>query len=343
MFIKNCWYVAAWDYELREGELLQRSILNESVLLYRASDGSPVALNNRCCHRHAPLSLGRREGDCVRCMYHGLKYDRHGQCVEIPGQKAIPRRMRVRSYPVAQSKRWVWIWMGDPAKADVAAIPDTFSLQHPDWRMKPGYVRYNANHLLISDNLLDFSHLSYVHEGTLGGSPDIAQTRPSTEPLERGIRVRREVVNTAPAPYHERLAHFSGKVDRWFVYDYLIPGILLMESGVRASEPSLREREGTLNFHSCQAITPETDTATHYFFASANQSYLPPEATEHIYQSVVAAFDEDRRMIEAQQQMIGTTEPVDMLPLRSDLALGKFRLLMQQTLDAESVDSQQAM
>jgi len=342
MFIRNCWYVAAWDYELKEGELFQRTILNESILLYRASDGTPVALNNRCCHRHAPLSLGRREGDCVRCMYHGLKYDRNGQCVEIPGQKSIPRQMKVRSYPVVQSKRWVWIWLGDPAKANSASIPDTFSLEHRDWRMKPGYVHYKANHLLISDNLLDFSHLSYVHEGTLGGSPDIAQARPSTERLERGVRVRREINNTAPAPYHQRLAQFSGKVDRWFIYDYLVPGILLMESGVRASEPSLRERETTLNFHSCQAITPENATATHYFFASANESSLNPEATEHIYQSVVAAFNEDRRMIEAQQHLIDTTEPVDMLALPSDVALGNFRRLMQRALEAERPDDRQS-
>jgi len=336
MFIKNCWYVAAWEHELLDERLLQRTILNESILFFRTSDGQVVALDNKCCHRHAPLSLGRREGDCIRCMYHGLKYDRHGRCVEIPGQTAIPRQMRVRSYPVVQSKRWVWIWMGDPAKADAALIPDTFSLQHPDWRMKPGYLQFQANHLLISDNLLDFSHLSYVHEGTLGGSLDIAQTRPTMERLERGVRVRREMSKITPAPYHQRLAQFSGPVDRWFVYDYLIPGVLLMESGVRPADLRLREREKTLNFHSCQALTPETATATHYFFASAHQSWLEEGATDHIYQSVLSAFAEDRRMIEAQQQLISSTAAADMLPLLGDAALGQFRLLMQRALEAEN-------
>jgi phenylpropionate dioxygenase-like ring-hydroxylating dioxygenase large terminal subunit len=335
MYIKNCWYVAAWDHELHEANMLQRTILNESILLYRTSNGTPVALDNKCCHRHAPLSLGRREGDCIRCMYHGLKYDQTGQCVEIPGQAAIPRHMRVRSYPVIEKKRWIWIWTGDPAKADPADIPDAFSLQHPNWKMKPGYVQYKANHLLISDNLLDFSHLSYVHESTLGGSPDIAQTRPFMERITRGVRIKREILNTAPAPYHQKLAQFSGAVDRWFVYDYLIPGILLMESGVRASDPNLRERELTLNFHSCQALTPETETATHYFFASAHEACLGADATEHIHQSVVRAFEEDRRMIEAQQQLIITSKPSDMVAVIGDAALGNFRLLMQRALDAE--------
>jgi phenylpropionate dioxygenase-like ring-hydroxylating dioxygenase large terminal subunit len=336
MFIKNCWYVVAWDYELDETNTLQRTVLNESILLYRTAAGQSVALDNKCCHRHAPLSLGRREGDCIRCMYHGLKYDQTGQCVEIPGQKAIPTQMRVRSYPVVERKRWIWIWMGNPANADVGSIPDTFSLQHPNWKIKPGYVRYNANHQLISDNLLDFSHLSYVHESTLGGSSDIAQTRPSMERINRGVRVKREVLNTAPAPYHQRLAQYSGAVDRWFIYNYTIPGILLMESGVRASDPALREREMTLNFHSCQALTPETETATHYFFASAHEPCLGDDATEHIYQSVVRAFEEDRRIIEAQQQLILASKPSEMVAVIADAALGNFRVIMQRALEAES-------
>jgi vanillate O-demethylase monooxygenase subunit len=164
----------------------------------------------------------------------------------------------------------------------------------------------------------------------------IAQTRPTLERLERGVRVRREISGIPPAPYHQRLAKFSGPVDRWFVYDYLIPGVLLMESGVRPADPGLRGSEKTLNFHSCQAITPETATATHYFFASATESWLEEGATEHMYQAVVSAFDEDRRMIEAQQQLIDTTAAAQMRPLLSDAALGQFRFLMKRALEAEN-------
>src|SRR5436305_1671389 len=87
MFLKNCWYVACWDHELIDGKLLARTLLEEPVLLYKAETGRVVALKDRCCHRGAPLSLGRREGECVRCMYHGLKFDPSGKCIQIPGQE----------------------------------------------------------------------------------------------------------------------------------------------------------------------------------------------------------------------------------------------------------------
>ena len=75
MFLNNCWYVAAWDHELIDGKLLARTILEKPVVIYRGESGRIVALDNRCAHRGAKLSNGRREGDCVRCMYHGLKFD----------------------------------------------------------------------------------------------------------------------------------------------------------------------------------------------------------------------------------------------------------------------------
>src|SRR5438132_288960 len=117
MFLKNCWYVAAWDYELIDGKMLARTLLGENVLLYRGDSGEVIALNNRCPHRGALLSQGRREGDSVRCMYHGIKYDHTGKCVQIPGQDMIPPKLRVRKYPIVESGHIIWIWMGGPAQS----------------------------------------------------------------------------------------------------------------------------------------------------------------------------------------------------------------------------------
>ena len=168
MFIRNCWYVAAWDIEVPQDGLFQRTLLNEPVLLYRDTRGQVVALENRCCHRSAPLHMGRKEGDCVRCMYHGLKFDPSGACVEIPGQAQIPPKTCVKRYPVVERNRLVWIWMGDPANANPDDIVDYFWHDSADWRMKPGYIHYQANYKLIIDNLLDFTHLAWVHPTTLG-------------------------------------------------------------------------------------------------------------------------------------------------------------------------------
>ena len=169
-FLVNCWYVAAWDHELIDGKLLARTILDKPVVLYKGESGQSVALDDRCCHRGAKLSMGRREGDCLRCMYHGLKFDATGKCVQIPGQENIPPKLGVRGYPVVERDHLVWIWMGDAALADPAKILDFPYLRDPGWRGHPGYLHYDANYLLIVDNLSDFAHLAFVHAKTLGGS-----------------------------------------------------------------------------------------------------------------------------------------------------------------------------
>src|SRR5690606_34546041 len=132
-------------------------------------------------------SRGRREGDCLRCMYHGLKFDRSGQCVEIPAQDRIPPNARVRVFPVEERHRWVWIWMGDPARADPSLIPDTHWLDDPQWRSLEGYTHYSTDYLLIADNLLDLAHLPYVHPTTLGGSEDYARSPAKIQGIERGV------------------------------------------------------------------------------------------------------------------------------------------------------------
>ncbi len=131
MWIRNVWYVAGWSHEFAAGRVHARTIIDQPVALYRIGDGSLVALEDRCCHRFAPLSMGRLEGDDLRCMYHGLKFAPDGHCVEIPGQKLIPQSACVRRYPLAVRGGWVWLWMGDAAAADAALIPPSLALDDP--------------------------------------------------------------------------------------------------------------------------------------------------------------------------------------------------------------------
>lgn len=337
-FLYNSWYVAAWDHEVVTGQLLSRKILGQNICFYRSEEGKVVALEDRCCHRWAPLSLGRQEGNAIRCMYHGLKFDPQGACIEIPGQAQIPDKARVRSYPVVQSKRWVWIWMGDADKADPTLIPDTFSLESPEWRMKPGYMHYQANYLYIIDNLLDFSHLTFVHPDTLGGTEALAGQRPAIRRMERGVNVERWVLDDQPAPFHKKVGQFPGDVDRWYIYDFWVPGVLLMDSGVQAARTGAREgkRHDALEFRSCQALTPETETTTHYFWAVPHNFALDDASvTDSIYQSVVTAFEEDRRMIEAQQRIVDTAPEGDMVAIVADAALMQFRSILQRMMHDE--------
>ncbi|HSV51643.1 MAG TPA: Rieske 2Fe-2S domain-containing protein, partial [Burkholderiaceae bacterium] len=219
MWLRNCWYVIAWNHEIPAAdaaELFTRTVLNEPILVYRGNGGL-VALEDRCCHRLAPLSKGRKEGDCVRCGYHGLKFDAQGICVDAPGIAVVPAKARVKTYPVVLHNNWVFVWMGDPAQADRALLPDNFSCADPAWRHKPGYMHYDTPYLLICDNLLDFSHLSYVHEKTLGGSTAIAQARPTIERIEgpgqQGIKVSRQVPDVPPPPFYQKFRSFDSQLD----------------------------------------------------------------------------------------------------------------------------------
>ena len=140
VFLRNAWYVAAWDTEVGR-DPPARTVLDEPVVLFRTIDGRAVALADRCCHRALPLSLGTVIGDELQCGYHGLRFDATGACVAVPGQSTAPPGAMVRSYPVVERHCWVWIWMGEVARADAALIPDWWWMDHPDWAVVAGNER----------------------------------------------------------------------------------------------------------------------------------------------------------------------------------------------------------
>jgi len=107
LFLQNCWYVAAWSHEIDVHEMHAITIINKPVLIYRKANGELTAMANQCCHRHAPLSLGRLEGDDIRCMYHGLKFNAAGKCIEVPGsQEEVPANFFINPYPVVEKDSW---------------------------------------------------------------------------------------------------------------------------------------------------------------------------------------------------------------------------------------------
>ena len=167
-FVRNLWYVAAWSHEVPPDQPRGVRVTGEPIALYRRRDGTVVALEDRCPHRHAPLSLGRIEGDDLRCMYHGLRFRCDGVCVEVPGSTRVPPRLAARSFPVVERSSWIWVWPGDPAKADPALVPEAFGLDNPEWVMRASAMDYEADYQLLNDNLCDLSHLDFVHETHAG-------------------------------------------------------------------------------------------------------------------------------------------------------------------------------
>ncbi len=337
-FLRNTWYVAAWSNEIPAAGMLARTITEVPLLFWRDHSGKVVALIDRCCHRAAPLSKGRLEGDRVRCMYHGLLFDSTGRCVEIPSQDFIPPAARVRAYPVVERSKWVWVWMGDQDKADPSLIPDTHYLDDAAWRGTPGYMHYDANYLLITDNLLDFSHLSYVHETTLGGSSKYASIRPKITRGDCNVRVERWLIDDEPAPFLTKIKTWPGNVDRWNIYDVVLPGVLLMDSGsapTGTGAPDGKRVDAAL-FFGCQAVTPELANTSHYFFQQSHGFALDDAGvTENLRRSVLAGFHEDKDIILAQQKILNLDPDAPMLAMRMDTALAAFRSMIEKAIQAE--------
>ena len=163
----NAWYAAAYDVELKR-ELLARTICGRSLVLFRRRDGSPAALENACWHRLMPLSQGRLDGDEVVCGYHGLAYDGDGRCTFMPSQQTINPAARVRSYPVVERHRFVWVWTGDPSLANPDLIPDLHWNDAPAWAGDGRRIHAQCGYKLVVDNLMDLTHETFVHGSSIG-------------------------------------------------------------------------------------------------------------------------------------------------------------------------------
>ncbi|HEX7383614.1 MAG TPA: aromatic ring-hydroxylating dioxygenase subunit alpha [Burkholderiaceae bacterium] len=347
IFLKNCWYVAAWDYELVDGKKLARTILEKPLVLYRGESGQVVALEDRCCHRGAPLSLGRIEGDCIRCMYHGMKFDASGKCIQIPGQEMIPPKLGVRSYPAVLKDHAVWVWMGDAAKADPALIIDYPPLRESGWHGLPAYLHYDANWLLIVDNLSDFAHLAFVHTKTLGGSEEYAyKTKPvAIERLADGFRVERWHMDADPPPFHRKvIPNKNDKVDRRNIGRMYVPGIFFLETTFapagQGAEKGGPLPAGTRQYRNCQFMTPETRRTTHFFWNYLHDTDLDdPNVALSLCNSMREGFYEDKAFIEAQQKLFDADPDTKLLAIAADAALSHFRWTLSKRIAEEQAQA----
>lgn len=345
MWIRNAWYVAAWADEVTADALLNRIYLGTPVILYRTADGGLVAMEDRCCHRHAPLSKGRLEGDDIRCMYHGLKFAPSGKCTEIPGEEKVPPQMKVATFPVAERDSLVWIWLGDPALANEGDIVHCPRLTEPGWRHQQGYLRYDTDYRLIVDNLLDLTHLAYVHAGTIGQGV-AGRVRPDVAAADHGLHIRHVWENDDPSPHHVRAGGFSGKIDRWNSYDWHLRGnLMVMDTGVAAAGTGGPDgdRDGAMLIQHLSALTPETEHTTHYHFTSAYDFALDDdEIAAGFAASVVAAFHEDKDIIEAQQKVIDLEPSRPMMVAPFDGALTQIRRRIAEIVEQEAASGRLA-
>src|SRR5262245_28347173 len=329
MFLRNSWYVAAWDREVGRTPRA-RTILGEPVVLYRTERGEPVGLEDRCCHRQLPLSMGTVLGNDLRCGYHGLKFDPSGKCVEIPGQDSIPPQAKVRSYPLHEKYNWVWIWMGDPAKADPALIPNWWWAEHKDWAFtRPDMIPVKCDYRLIADNVLDVTHLAFVHASSIG-APSITEFPGSVEREERLVRFTRWIKDRPPPPMYKDAGGFPGNVDRWQIVEHIPPCFTVNFAGCK-------DASRKIDVMALSAPTPETEKTTHYFFGFTRNFGLDDPAQEARFNAgMVKVFNEDIPILEAQQRALDANPGAPRVDIKVDAAPRAARRMLDALLAKEA-------
>lgn len=336
-YVRNAWYVAHWSHELKRADPYAIRILNEPIVIWRLADGTVAAIEDRCVHRHAPLSLGRCEADHLRCMYHGFLYDAAGRVVQIPGQEQIPGHANVKRYPVIERHGWIWVWMGDRPAED-SLLPDMIGFNDENFFLGHDRLDYDAEARLINDNLLDFSHLPYVHAASFQATDLWVRIKPKVTALERGVRIDRWLPGDLDTITGDR-------IDRWERYDFLLPGILILESAnfhpgdaesFRHERPDMaRCKDGWMLAN--QAITPMTDrTARYWYFTGPHRASGDEAYRDILVEFTNRAFAEDKRMIEAQQRIIDLKPDAPILPTALDRASLIYNRLVARTVRAES-------
>jgi vanillate O-demethylase monooxygenase subunit len=302
MFPLDRWYVAAFAWELGE-KPLARTLLGHPVVLFRAG-GAAAALEDRCCHRELPLSCGTLEGPGIRCGYHGLLFSADGQCAEIPGQVQIPAKARVRAYPLQERNHILWIWMGrTPESQPTEPAPEHPWHDDPQYQFKGDVYPYKAPYQLIHDNLLDLSHLGYVHARTIGGNAAIhVKPEMTVKHGDDWVRVVRHMRNSDPPPTYAQAWPFSGPIDRWQEIEFRVSHFLIWTGGMDAGSGDLDDpARGGFHLRGFHGITPETAATSHYFWTiSSNRHPSGADMGERIHRDSAFTFDEDRTVIEAQ-------------------------------------------
>jgi phenylpropionate dioxygenase-like ring-hydroxylating dioxygenase large terminal subunit len=302
-FPMNRWWVAGFSWELKD-KPLARTYLDRPMVLFRTPDGKVAALEDRCCHKELPLSCGAVEDRGLRCGYHGLLFNQSGTCIEIPGQDKIPSRAKVPSYPLVERDQILWVWIGSTPDAQPSEEPPAYPV-HGDPRYKFGgdSYHYDAPYQLIHDNLLDLSHLGYVHVKTIGGNPKVHMNA-KVDVTQDGdvVKVVRLMPNSEPPPTYAQAWPFKGRIDRWQEVESHISHMRIwtgaMDVGSGRFDDPGREGFHMRGFH---GVTPETDSSAHYFWTIATNPHPDKQdVTKLVVDQTAATFLEDKVIIEAQ-------------------------------------------
>jgi len=340
-FPLNAWYAAAWSHEVGKREPLPRTICNNRIVFWRNADGSVAALEDACWHRQLPLSMGWLEGDEVVCRYHGLAFNAKGKCTQMPSQDKLNPKAGVRSYPVIEQYRLVWIWPGDPALADSGLIPDLHWNDDPEWAGDGETMFAKCDYRLFVDNLMDLTHETFVHATSIG-NPHVAQTPMTTTHSENKVTSSRWMTDIDAPPFWRAQLGKSGNVDRWQIIAFEAPCTIVLDVGVAPTGTGAPEgdRSKGVNGRVLNTITPETDTTCMYFWSLMRNYKLRDQSlTTLLREANAKIFIEDQVVVEAQQRTLNEQSDRALRNLTIDAGSIRARRIIEDMIAVEIKDS----
>lgn len=334
-YLRNCWYVIAVTDELANRESLSRTIMGEPILLFKDQDGTWSALADSCPHRFAPLSRGSCTDGVITCAYHGLSFNASGKCIRNP-HGPISGALSVKSYPVRAHGPLIWIWMGDAVDVDPSRIARYDWTEDNSHHLGMGYIHGAAHYELMTDNILDLSHIEFLHP--LLGSEAVSLAKVDVTTVDdRVITTRHIRSEELSGPLAATYRTGGAKVDRELRVEWQPPSLMELTVTVRPLVPQGSEPRGS---HTLHLFTPETENSTHYFFVSGmDREATTPDVAAGFRAALEAVFlNEDKPMIDAQQRRIGIgTDIMDRRPalLSIDRAPALARRCLQRLIEEE--------
>jgi phenylpropionate dioxygenase-like ring-hydroxylating dioxygenase large terminal subunit len=297
-FLCKAWYMFGWASEVGAAGLT-RMILGKPIYVYRLENGGVSAIVDRCPHRFAPLSKGTRAGDTLICGYHGLQFAPGGQCVHNPFSDKIPAGAMLETFAVAERDDIIWLWGGKSDEADPALIPDfAFVPDTPTQRSVRGYTLMEANFEYGTDNLMDLSHIEFVHKGSFAGQGVIFAGQHQTRQEGNTLHSDWWMPNIDPPMVAQGMVGEGEKVDHWLNMRWNAPASMRLDVGAC---PHGQPTESGFTVPQAHILTPASDHQTHYFWtASRTHDLDSDQADQFMLELFGQAFDvEDKPMIEA--------------------------------------------
>lgn len=341
MFLENAWYVAALAADISRQPFAVK-MLNQSLVLFRKQDNTVAVLEDSCPHRRLPLSMGRVQGDSIECGYHGLRFDCSGTCVGAPTATEIPAAAVVRSFPAVERYGLIWVWMGAPEQANADDILQINEWDDAAWGVNSGDAMEMAcNYLYITDNLLDPSHVTWVHQSSFGSDDLIGVPLEVTE-ADNGVTVSRWLRDIEVAPFYKKFVKFEGNCDRKQQYEMRYPGhavIRAIFTPAGTGDENAVSHPDVFLMDSYNFLTPIDEKNTRYFWFQLRNFSPHDEAVSKVFNhDVRAAFSEDKVVLEAVQK--GMDAKGARLSLPSDKGSLLFRRRMSEKIRAEQAVKQ---